>query len=108
MSTQHTKGPWREYAPVLHSKPRLKEIHIVALDRTVCCTYSDTLSEGEEEIQEANARLIAAAPELLDALNECMAWLDRLVEKHGEYYRGPQLALCKAVDAISKASAAKP
>ena len=34
------------------------------------------LPEGREDIQEANARLIAAAPELLDALKaaEPLAW----------------------------------
>ena len=64
---EHTKGPWRveacksrgdEYRYVRTDDPRLRVICRVPLDHI----------DGRED--EANARLIAAAPELLEALED--------------------------------------
>ena len=55
---KHTKGPWRaEIGPInslIHTK-----------DKSIACTYTANTTPEEAE---ANARLIAAAPELLEAL----------------------------------------
>jgi len=69
MSTQHTPGPWLtdrnnvhtgQIATVMHCKNGWVEI------------WTDKWAETglEEDEQEANARLIAAAPELLEALQD--------------------------------------
>ena len=71
---QHTPGPWRQMAPsnikgigwtqigtcVLGEKPIAKILPIHEKGKR---------GLGDFEIEEANARLIAAAPELLDALS---------------------------------------
>ena len=51
----HTKGPW---------KIRLQDIY--GSDESYICTWSGTIDD---------ARLIAAAPDLLEALEDCMALL---------------------------------
>ncbi len=56
MNTKHTPGPWKYIA--WHGQHGVHD----AMDNDVCETF------GEDA--EANARLIAAAPELLEALEE--------------------------------------
>jgi hypothetical protein len=46
--SRHTPGPWRPSGPLVKSQ------------------HGDVLAECWEECQEANARLIAAAPDLID------------------------------------------
>ncbi len=50
---------------------------------------------------EANARLIAAAPELLEAIIECLPDLEHYVSTHGS---GPDKRLTKLNSAIAKAT----
>ena len=59
MSTQHTPGPWKAHAPGL-SRSGLPEYQIHWSDIGECV--------AEVVHGTANAHLIAAAPELLDAL----------------------------------------
>ena len=55
MTTQHTPGPWRyDYEPGYCGE-------IIASNGQTICTFAD-------EPLPSNARLIAAAPDLLDAL----------------------------------------
>lgn len=49
-----------------------------------------------ESVQEANAHLIAAAPELLDALIECRGWLGLCKELQGKV----DLAIAKALGEV--------
>ena len=58
METKHTPGPW-ENSP---------SCHVYAGEGELIADAGDSLTLGVSEM-EANARLIAAAPELLDALN---------------------------------------
>ena len=75
---EHTKGPWRveacksrgdEYRYVRTDDPRLRVICRVPLDHI----------DGRED--EANARLIAAAPELLEALEDLALQADAVLHE---------------------------
>lgn len=64
MKTEHTQGPWR-----IDSKTRFGDFTIAAGENVKACEFvAKTQSE-------ANARLIAAAPELLAALKEARAFI---------------------------------
>ena len=67
--TQHTLGPWRLHKyPVVNGGSGFqitsKELHGI----TIANLSPGTTSDRIESICEANAHLIAAAPELLDSL----------------------------------------
>ena len=62
----HTLGPWKINRSVFSSQATT-ELHIGTPIHTSAVVYIDNLGKHSEE-QEANARLIAAAPELLAAL----------------------------------------
>lgn len=64
---KHTPGPWRTDEDE-HDAP-YQDIRIKAANRTVCKVWIDDAPVHDYNAeQEANARLIAAAPQLLDAL----------------------------------------
>ena len=62
MNTQHTPGPWRTDV----RDPAFVN-YDVRTDDTIICTMGIEMPTEEEA---ANARLIAAAPELLEALED--------------------------------------
>lgn len=67
--SKHTPGPWRVVASVT----------VRAGGKNVCAHVNAASSErlnmaDEYEVAKANARLIAAAPELLEALETCEAF----------------------------------
>ena len=74
MSVQHTPGPWL-LETVATSCGRCHKIGVFPTRRsgqsTYACVYEDSLNVGEGGDTEltANARLIAAAPDLLQALD---------------------------------------
>ena len=71
METKHTPGPWIIGNPT--------EIHDVDGTRIVmCCQTSDDVTD---DASEANARLIAAAPELLEALKGVVRVADRATDE---------------------------
>ena len=61
MKAQHTPGPWQQSARQPYSV-------IGTCARDICM-----ILDSGSDIQKANARLIAAAPELLDALKALMS-----------------------------------
>ena len=65
-SPQHTPGPWEYYYPDQDSVEHL----IRSQDGTYVC--------HDEGLRFADANLIAAAPDLLAALEEAAAWLGAL------------------------------
>ncbi len=72
--TEHTPGPWE-------IDPRAAN-HVIADKRSICSLgFHDTsLPDGGQAENSANARLIAAAPDLLAALEiarECIAYCRR-------------------------------
>jgi hypothetical protein len=73
-NTQHTPGPW------LHVKADECHGHYIedATGETVCDLYFVTSSRHEFSNAELNARLIAAAPDLLEALAAIVEALDEI------------------------------
>jgi hypothetical protein len=75
----HTRGPWRAVSPLIGGKYAGHRAVIPGGhgDNPPLCY----LPKGRDDLQKANARLIAAAPELLAALRElveCKDMKDRL------------------------------
>lgn len=76
--SKHTPGPWRTDEND-HDAP-YQNIRIEAeKNRTVCIVWVDDAPDHAFNAeQEANARLIAAAPDLLDALKAASNYIDTL------------------------------
>ena len=77
MSAPHTPGPWAIEAP----SDMTPHIWISAPTNSGCakieiCDYEDGLGERLSAEDWANANLITAAPELLAACENWIAWLD--------------------------------
>lgn len=68
-TAKHTPGPWKTDRNNVHTG-RIATIHH-CLGNDWVEVWSPKWPEGEEE-QEANARLIAAAPELLEACKDAL------------------------------------
>lgn len=84
MSTpKHTPGPWVFHGPGSGDKALpITGAHreYVGSDGLICeVYYDDVTTEGAAE-QEANARLIAAAPDVLEALQECAVTLQSITD----------------------------
>lgn len=93
MATKHTPGPWEAQPPRLGAA-----ITIYAGDTPIATTASNTSPLTMEmhrrgEIK-ANARLIAAAPELLEALQMALVYIDG--EGTPEQYEQAAAAIAKA------------
>ena len=86
MSAKHTPGPWRVAPRFVYGAT--DGIHVDAGSRS----YIAHVGEHGDERAEADARLIAAAPDLLAALRE-------LLRDHNNH------SIVKAEDAIAKAEA---
>jgi len=73
----HTPGPW-----FAHDFSGVNDDTVTPCDFAVSCTTPDHLTvatmgmgaNGTREEWEANARLISAAPDLLEALEEILGW----------------------------------
>ena len=82
-NTQHTPGPWK----VLHTRARKLQWNVCtengapfqAVIVEGLCNSNEHLSD---EVQEANARLIAAAPDLLASLIDLLAWANISDDSH--------------------------
>jgi hypothetical protein len=100
---QHTAGPWKlfywsEAIGVASDRPRLREsMSIATVPRG-----PETGNADDRALAEANARLIAAAPELLEAL---LMVRDAELDVRADEGRGnmPNGALAKIEAAIAKA-----
>ena len=102
METKHTPGPWTAHPIELnHGLPYTP----VAASTLIAKAYSTAF--GDHEQSDANARLIAAAPELLEALKGldeayCRAGADLTRDERHE----DRLRLIAARAAIAKATGA--
>ena len=92
--TQHTPGPWHicEVSAGLNRSPLIRDAQGMALAEA----FRPNNSQASHINRDANARLIAAAPELLAALQAALPFWART-----ESF-GPELALARA--AIAKAT----
>lgn len=86
MTERHTPGPW-QYRPneyddwgFVRALPlpgeNIGHIVAVAKDTSVPFEAYDEYRERKADPFEANARLIAAAPDMLDALHKAREWLE--------------------------------
>jgi hypothetical protein len=108
--SKHTPGPWIAFPSNTRwisgaFDPIFKNglWHVVPAskpERLPICTvdYADDHHEPTREKAEADARLIAAAPDLLEALQGLVAWADELRRQN------PEEDLRKARAAIAKAT----
>lgn len=93
---KHTPGPWIFYADTPSTDPNW---HIVTTANRMRVLANVHIEPGNE-MDEANARLIAAAPELLVALADCVAVMGN--EMKGLSVIQPELRQARA--AIAKAT----
>jgi len=105
MTTKHTPGPWRAFE---HS---WCDTSIVAdgFDHGICSLDINHATEESQEadaaLMAANARLIAAAPDLLESLHEIRALAhDDIADPDDRAVRGRIVAMAR--DAIKKATGA--
>jgi hypothetical protein len=68
MSTKHTPGPWDAHGTTLLGAP--------AISLTTCKLFPRFICHVEGENREADAKLIAAAPEMLARLEQALAYLE--------------------------------
>ena len=92
---KHTPGPWEACGKAVHAET----------GREIVFGSHNTRSGSDEE-QRANARLIAAAPELLEACREVAEWLDLLKQNYPDM-AGLIRGCRKARAAIAKAEGGK-
>ena len=93
MSTQHTPGPWK-----LDGAANTGDLDIISPTGRIAMLDCE-FSEASEDVLTADARLIAASPELLAALQRALAAI--------EYYHareGSPETLADARAAIAKAT----
>lgn len=110
--SKHTKGPWAASFGGEHSGFRW----IVTTDYEGANEPHVATIEAPAEIDpnigseaEANARLIAAAPELLEALRDMLSGWRYIRETHGDLYGvGWDRAQAKAEGAIAKTTGKEP
>lgn len=102
METKHTPGPWK-----IAGETADKQSFVYALNESGTNQFWFDIQPGRTDDNQrtsdaelaANARLIAAAPELLEALCEATAWL------HAHKHTLCAQSICDQVDAaIAKAT----
>lgn len=74
MEAKHTKGTWEVSK---HNKTIVSVANFTKVNTRKSINQLGTLNERREA--EANAKLIAAAPDLLEALNACKETLDKVL-----------------------------
>lgn len=107
----HTPGPWEARASRFFNVPDSQQYLIVATEKETICRMTASNGPDGRELAMPDARLIAAAPDLLEALEE--TW--RIIESAGignlanGVQLGPTAWLIKCCDArdLSKSAIAK-
>lgn len=110
MSANHTPGPWvanTAGSAKAGQSFKITEIYVYAPDTqddTAIC--ADVIDPVTQKPSEANARLISAAPDLLEAAKLCLSiaesWIDQ--EYGGERFHNAHKVLDPARAAIEKAT----
>lgn len=87
---KHTKGPWEYYNPTATTPDRLWIEHPESGE-----SIADVLRLGVGDKQaEANANLIAAAPEMLEALELSLRHINELLEDNPRLRTNREIGLC--------------
>ncbi len=92
--SQHTPGPWKAHMNFIMCNAPMKSSYFIAQ------VNPDPTMSNEEAL--ANARLIAAAPELLEALEQVDGYFTAC-GKHTEHYSGHVVTHPLVKAAIAKA-----
>jgi hypothetical protein len=101
MHAEHTAGPWKKHDTYIHDGSLagglIAQVYDCGAVNKVCAAAAENISIKEAQ---ANARLIAAAPDLLAAL---VAIADMKVDKNTNYEELTALCMAIAITAIAKA-----
>lgn len=104
---KHTPGPWRENGSVVTAQGSMALVVANVRCQLDPIVRPDAAAKTFAE-RDANARLIAAAPELLEALKECARLLNVAFDFEGDVFRKEHNnsvdAICAARAAIAKAT----
>ena len=92
METKHTKGPWKAVSALASVEFNCMEIAEVAYMRVV----PECGGWPQQGTPEEDARLIAAAPELLEALIDALALIELVMPIEGDVTRNARKAIAKA------------
>lgn len=93
---KHTPGPWRMHR---HHKPISNQwIFQVVTDEEYGEIVAGTCTNPQrpEDVREADAHLIAAAPDLLEALENCVDLIELISPIEGDEIRRARAAIAKA------------
>ena len=93
MNAKHTPGPWEAVGNLVRS-PMVQPQGLSKGVQIAECRDAYFLSHTEES--KANARLIAAAPELLEALQEMVSLVEMVIPFDGPQQRKARAAIAKA------------
>jgi len=93
--SKHTPAPW------YYGLEGKDAYHIVEKDGTNIVHLATLRNSTASSRMEANVRLMTTSPELLEALKECYAQMNHMMND-GEWY-APEKAMEKAYQAIAKA-----
>lgn len=108
--TQHTPGPWQVGARYGNNKI---EIADASYDKLICTVWTHqfqgSMFEPDRQFQPlpygaANARLIAASPEMLDALKELVGAVEKFIHPQPDKPHSAWAKLVRARAAIAKAT----
>ena len=91
MSAQHTPGPWK-----LDGAANTNDLDIIAPTGRITMLDCE-ISEVSEDVLTANARLIAAAPELLAALRAAEEWAEHIEDDESRVPVDVRLAMRAAI-----------
>ena len=95
MKTKHTPGPWNaDWATGLRNGSQQVIEWFVRSDGDDVSIAADIVNPANGLPSESNARLIAAAPELLEALQELVSWQTTAPQK---YVDAAKAAIAKAI-----------
>ena len=103
LETQHTPGPWKFSPNGAGYLVTREDVFVVGHG---ICGVKPSQSASEDQC-EANARLIAAAPDMLAVLNETTLQLRYLADKFGETGTGAAV-LARVQAVIAKAEGNEP
>lgn len=88
-AAQHTPGPWTSQAGIIRTAGGA----VAILPNGLYCVRSAARNADENQ---ANARLIAAAPELLAGLEQVLHWIDCDCDRSKHSLEAARAAIAKA------------